>query len=119
MQAMNRPEGRKKSNQNVIIDPITGVGADSEDFIVGGDIKVPLSMRLATGVIMRRRSEKPKPVPLLLRSNCLDSYGERLLFGTWRSLGDLHEPQSETEKERLRHCRLQLFPFGVFPVCRN
>ena len=110
---------RKKSNQEVTVDPISGVGADSDDFIVGGETKVPVSMKLSNGVLMKKRSEKPKPVPLLMRNNSLDSYGERLLFGTWRSLGDLHQPQSEAERERLRQNRLKLFPFAVFPGCRN
>ena len=85
---------------------------------MGGDSRLPLSMRLANGVIMKKRTGKSKPV-LLLRPNYLDSYAERLLFGPWRSLDALHQRLSDTERERLQQNRLELFPYAVFPSCTN
>ena len=107
----------KKARQPATFDPVTGVGADSEELIVGGEFKVPMAMRLSNQVILKKRIGKSKPVPLLLSSNYLDSYGERLLFGAWRSLDDVHVNQSDADKERLRRNRLELFPYAVFPGC--
>ena len=101
----------------LLCDSVTGVGADSEELIVGGEFKVPMAMRLSNQVILKKRIGKSKPVPLLLSSNYLDSYGERLLFGAWRSLDDVHVNQSDADKERLRRNRLELFPYAVFPGC--
>ena len=107
----------KKARQPATFDSVTGVGADSEELIVGGEFKVPMAMRLSNQVILKKRIGKSKPVPLLLSSNYLDSYGERLLFGAWRSLDDVHVKQSDADKERLRRNRLELFPYAVFPGC--
>ena len=82
---------------------------------MGGEGRAPLSMKLSNTVIMKKRSEKSKPVPLLLRSNTLDSYGERLLFQPWRSAEELHQKQTEEDKERQKQNRLQLFPMAIFP----
>ena len=109
---------RKQSHQQATYDPAKGVGADSDEPIVGGNSRLPLSMRLANGVIMKKRTGKSKPV-LLLRPNHLDSYAERLLFGPWRSLDTLHQRLSDTERERLQQNRLELFPYAVFPSCTN
>ena len=106
---------RKQSHQQATIDPVSGVGDDSEEPIVGGELRVPLSMKLTNAVIMKKRSEKPRPVPLLLRSNTLNSYGERMLFQPWRNVEELHQRQSEEDKERQKQNRLQLFPMAIFP----
>ena len=107
---------RKRPYQSAVIDPISGVGGDSEEVIVGSELGAPLFMKLSNTVIMKRRSEKSKPVPLLLRSNTLDSYGERMLFQPWRSVEELHQKQTEEDKERQKQNRLQLFPMAIFPV---
>ena len=72
-------------------------------------------MKLSNNVIMKKRTEKTKPVPLLLRSNTLDSYGERMLFQPWRNAEELLQPQSEEDKEKQKQNRLELFPMAIFP----
>ena len=106
---------RMQSHQQAIVDPVTKVGEDSGEAIVGGELRAPLAMKLSNTVIMKKRLERQKPVPLLLRSNILDSYGERMLFHPWRNVDELHQRQSEEEKEKQKQNRLELFPMGIFP----
>ena len=106
---------RKHPRQPAIIDPVSGVGEESEELIVGGELKAPLAMKLSNNVIMKKRSEHTKPVPLLLRSSTLDSYGERMLFQPWRDAGELLQRQSEENKEKQKQNRLELFPMAIFP----
>ena len=106
---------RKQSRQQAIIDPVSGVGEDSEELIVGGELKAPLAMKLSNSVIMKKRCDKNKLVPLLLRSNTLDSYGERMLFQPWRNAEELLQQQSDEDKEKQKQNRLELFPMAIFP----
>ena len=106
---------RKQPRQPAIIDHVSGVGEESEEPIVGGDCRAPLAMKLSNNVIMKKRCETVKPVPLLLRSNTLDRYGERMLFQPWRNDDELLQPQSEEDKEKQRQNRLELFPMAIFP----
>ena len=106
---------RKQPRQPAIIDPVSGVGEESEEPIVGGDCRAPLAMKLSNNVIMKKRCESTKPVPLLLRSNTLDRYGERMLFQPWMNDDELLQPQSEEDKEKQRQNRLELFPMAIFP----
>ena len=104
---------RKQSRQHAVIDPETWLGEDSEEQIVGGALKAPLAMKLCNNVIMKKRCEKRKPVPLLLGP--LDSYGERLLFKPWKTPEELLERPTEEDKEKMKKNRLELFPMGIFP----
>ena len=106
---------KKQTRQQAIIDPQSGVGEESEEPIVGVDLRAPLAMKLSNNVIMKKRSEQSKPVPLLLSSNTLDRYGERMLFQPWRNAEELLQPQSEEDKMRQRQNRLELFPMAIFP----
>ena len=106
---------RKHPRQQAIIDPLSGVGEESEEQIVGGDFRAPLAMKLSNNVIMKKRCETAKPVPLLLRSNTLYRYGERMLFQPWRSAEELLQPQSEEDKVKQKQNRLELFPMAIFP----
>ena len=72
-------------------------------------------MKLSNEVIMKKRSERSRPVPVLQHHNTLNSYGERLLFRPWRSLEELAEEQSDQDKEIQQQNRLQMFPMGIFP----
>ena len=106
---------RKHPRQSAVVDPVSGVGKESEQPIVGGEMGAPVAMKLSNNVIMKKRCDKNKPVPLLLRSNTLDSYGERMLFQPWRNVGELLQIQSEEEKEKQTQIRLELFPMAIFP----
>ena len=102
---------------HAIIDPETGLGGESEDVIVGGQTFSPIYMQLTNRKVVKRRTrgDKAKPVPILLHTNTLDDYGERILFKPWRSKEELLNEASEEEKSRCKQIRLQLFPMGVFP----
>ena len=106
---------RKQVHQKVVINPELGVGDDSEDVIVGGQLRAPVSIKLSNNVIMKKRKGLSRPVPLFLNSNSLDSFGERLLFFPWSSLEELNQRLSEEDKEKMTKNRLQLFPLAIFP----
>ena len=106
---------RKTSRQKVILDPVTGVGEESEEPIVGGEMRAPMAMKLSNNVIMKKRRDKNRPVPLFFKSNTLDSFGERMLFQPWRSVDELLRRQSEEDKEKQKQNRLELFPMAIFP----
>ena len=106
---------KKHPRQPAIIDPVSGVGEDSGELIVGGELRAPQCMKLSNNVIMKKRSDKSRPVPLLLRTNMLDSFGERMLFQPWRNVNELVQGQSEKDKEEQQRNRLQLFPMAIFP----
>ena len=107
---------RKKAEQQVTLDPDTGVGKDSEEPIVGGgDLRAPLSMSLSNNIVMKKRSDRSNAILLLLNYNALDSYGERMMFQPWRTLQELVDDQSFEDKQMQRYNSLQLFPMGIFP----
>ena len=107
---------KKTSRQQAIIDPHSGVGEESGELVVGGgNLRAPLSMKLSNTIIMKRRSNRSRPVPLLLRYNTLDSYGERMLFQPWRTLEELVQDQAEEDKEQQKQNRLKIFPMSIFP----
>ena len=108
---------RKTSRQQAIIDPNSGIGEESGQLIVGGgNLRAPVSMKLSNTIIMKRRSVKSMPVPLLLRNNTLDSYGERMLFQPWRTVEELVQNQEEEDKEQQKQNRLKIFPMSIFPT---
>ena len=106
---------RKQVHQQVVINPESGVGKESEHMIVGGQLRAPTCIKLSNDVIMNKRKGQSKPVPMFLRHNTLDNFGERLLFLPWSSLDVLHQRLSEDEEEKLKQNRLQLFPTAIFP----
>ena len=106
---------RKKQRQLAIVDPVSGVGEESTESIVGGVNRAPICMKLSNKVIMKMRSKKSRPVLLLLQSKILNSYGERMLFQPWRKVEELTERQSEEEKEKQKENCLELFPMAIFP----
>ena len=105
---------RLRAGQNCVLDPQTDIGGESEEQIVGGDSRVPLCLKLSNNIIMKKRTEKIRPVPLLL--NSLDTYGQRMMFQPWRSLDELLVEESEDDVERRRQNRLTLFPMSIFPT---
>ena len=105
---------RKQPRQQAIIDPVSGIGEESDEPIVGGKMGAPMSMKLSNNVIMKKRTEKTKPVPLFLRSNTVDGYAQRMLFQPWRNVDELLQPQSEEDKEKQRQNQLELFPMAIF-----
>ena len=106
---------KKQSYQQVVINPESGVGDDSEELIVGSELRAPLSIQLSNSVVMKKRTGKSKPVPLFLPGNSLDNFGARLLFLPWRSSEELHQRLSEEERAKIKQNRLQLFPMAEFP----
>ena len=80
---------KKDKRQKAVIDPRTDIGQQSNEAIVGGETQAPLCMKLSNKIIMKKRSEKSKPIPLLLYTNSLDDYGERLMLQPWRSSTEL------------------------------
>ena len=75
-------------------------------------------MKLANGIILKKREEKNLPVPMLLPSNTLDKYGERMLFTPWRTLEELLREDTEEEDQQIKENRLALFPMSKFPNSR-
>ena len=107
---------RKTSRQEAVIEPHSGVGEDSGELVVGGgNLRAPTSMKLSNNIIMKRRSDKSRLVPLLLQCNTLDNYGERMLFQPWRNFEELVEGQEEEDKEQQKQNRLKIFPMSIFP----
>ena len=106
---------RKDPRQQAIIDPHTGVGRETEDPIIGADGKLPTSMRLSNGIIMKKRSDPSNHIPLLLQYKEITDYGSRLMFQPWRQLEELIADQSAEDERRQQQNCLALFPMGIFP----
>ena len=106
---------RKRAEQKSIVYPESDIGDESDVPVVGGESGAPLFMKLANGIIMKMRVEKNLPVPILLPSNTIDNYGERMLFRPWRTLEELLEVQTDEEEQQLKENRLALFPMSKFP----
>ena len=106
---------RLNPRQQATIDPHTGVGRETMEQIIGGDGKLPTSMRLSNGIIMKKRSSPSKHVPLLLHYKEIDDYGSRLMFQPWRHLEELVLDQSGEDKRKQQLNSLALFPKGIFP----
>ena len=105
---------KKDKRQKAVIDPRTDIGQQSNEAIVGGETQAPLCMKLSNKIIMKKRSEKSKPIPLLLYTNSLDDYGERLMFQPWRSSTELVLASTAEEKLQQKQNRLTLFPASFF-----
>ena len=107
---------RKTARQAAIIDPESGVGEDSGEQVVGGEgLMAPKSMKLSNTIIMKKRLDPSRQVPLLLKYNAVDSYGMRMLFLPWRSFEELSEDQSDEDKRKEKQNRLTIFPMSIFP----
>ena len=106
---------KKRHHQTAIIYPEYDIGDASNEPIVGGESAAPLCMKLANGIIMKKRTEKKSPVPVLLPSNILDNYGERMMFKPWQVLDELLEEDTEEEQAQMKENRLALFPMSTFP----
>ena len=74
-----------------------------------------MSMRLSNGIIMKKRTDPSKYVPLLLKYKEIDDFGSRLMFQPWRQLGELVLDQSGEDKRQQELNSLALFPMGIFP----
>ena len=107
-----------RAEQKAIVYPETDIGEESNVPIVGGESGAPLFMKLANGIILKKREEKNLPVPMLLPSNTLDKYGERMLFTPWRTLEELLREDTEEEDQQIKENRLALFPMSKFPNSR-
>ena len=106
---------KKRREQNAVIDPNTNIGQESNDPIVGGETRAPTFMKLRNQIIMKKRSARSQPIPLLLPLNTLDDYGQHLLFQPWRTAADLLEENTEEDKLQQKQNRLALFPRSIFP----
>ena len=105
---------KKRQERNAVIDPNTDIGQESNEPIVGGESGAPTFVKLSNKIIMKKRSDRSKPIPLLLPLNTLDNYGERLLFQPWRTAAELNLESSAEEKVQQKQNRLALFPRSVF-----
>ena len=72
-------------------------------------------MSLSNNIIMKKRSDISKAVPLLLNYDAIDGCGERMMFQPWTTFQELHENQSIEDKKKQQENRLELFPLGIFP----
>ena len=105
---------RLKPGAKATVDPYTDVGPDTGEPIIGEEGRMPLYVKLSNKVILKKRSEHSTPVPLLLGSNNLDAYGEKMLFQPWRQLDELSVESTEEEKSVQSQIRQTLFPTGNF-----
>ena len=106
---------RMTASQQAIIDPQTGVGKETTEVIVGGgEMMLPMFMRLSNGINMKKRSDPSKMVPLLLHNRDIDDYGNRLLFQPWRNVEELVQDQTDDDKRIQRQNCLAIFPMGTF-----
>ena len=105
---------KKHHTQKAVIDPISGLGEESRDPVVGSEEMAPKAMQLNNMIIMKRRTRN-LPVPLLMFNNALDNYGEQVLFQPWDSLEQLTNVRTEEESRDRRRRQLELFPMAVFP----
>ena len=105
---------RMQSGQRATIDANSDVGGESGEPIVGGGSMAPLFIKLSNNIIMKKRSDGSRLVPVIQPSHTLDDYGEHMMFQPWRSVEELTQAVSEEEKTQQRQNRLALFPLGVF-----
>ena len=106
---------RLRSYQRAVVDAQSNVGGESGEPVVGGASMAPLFIKLSNNIIMKKRADGSRLVPVLQPSHTLDNYAERMLFQPWRTAEELTEMVSEEEKVQLKENRLALFPLGVFP----
>ena len=104
----------KRREQTAVIDPNSDIGQASNEAIVGGETAAPTFVKLSNKIIMKKRSDRSKPIPLLLPLNTLDEYGDRLLFLPWRTAAELNVKSTAEEKVQQKRNRLALFPRSVF-----
>ena len=105
---------KKRREQKAIIDPNTDIGQESNEPIVGGQASAPMFLKLSNRIIMKKRSEKSKPIPLLLPLNTINDYGKRLLFQPWRTATELVAESTEEQKVQQKQNQLALFPRSIF-----
>ena len=105
---------RLQVHQKSLLQPQSDIGLESSEPVIGGNTRVPLFLKLANNIIMKKRSDTSRPVPLLLFSNGFDSYQARILFKPWRNLEEVATEGSEEESAQLRQNQLSLFPMSVF-----
>ena len=103
------------------IDPLTGVGPDSPEYIAGTSNRAaPSSIKLRNGKIMVKRSIRAYAVPHLLYSGAVNKYSNIILWCPWRELESITcLEQEEIESATQRQTRLELFPLGVFQICQD
>ena len=105
---------KKQGSQKAVINPATGIGPESNEQIVGGETFAPKFMKLSNNIIMKKRTENAKHIPLLLPSNTLDGYGQRMLFQPWRNTRELLTESTDEEKVQQQQNLLTLFPRSTF-----
>ena len=106
---------RKHSDQKALLDPQSDIGPESDESIIGGDSRAPLFMKLSNNIIMKKRTDRSRPVPLLLMSNSVDPYEQRMLFQSWRNLDEVFGEVTEAELLQQKQNQLALFPMSIFP----
>ena len=106
---------RLERGRKAVIDPQTDIGGDSDEPIIGGEGRCPLFMRLSNKIVVKKRVDKSKFVPLLLKSSTLDNYSERMLFSAWRNLDELVNDATDEQKLMMEANRLAVFPTSCFP----
>ena len=89
-------------------------GLRGAEEIVGGGTFAPKFIKLSNNIIMKKRTENTKHIPLLLPSNTLDGYGQRMLFQPWRNTRELVTESTDEDKARQQQNLLALFPRSTF-----
>lgn len=90
--------------------PQSDIGFASNETIIGRTSRVPLYIKLTNGIKMKKRTAISRPIPLLLFSNSLDPYEDRILFNPWRNIEDVNEEGTEEDRVQQRQNRLTKEP---------
>ena len=114
-----KPSDRGYEKAKNSIDEESNVGPNSNDLVAGTvDIFAPTAMRLKSGKLMKRKSER-KAVPHLQFFGSTSRHGNQLMWSPWQNLEEVTGNQDETETEDQRRTRLQIFPLSIFPSVQD
>ena len=114
-----KPSDRGYEKAKNSISDESNVGPNSNDLVVGtSDIFAPTAMRLTSGKLMKRKTER-KAVPHLQFFGSTSKHGNQLMWTPWQNLEDVTGQQDETETEDQRKTRLQIFPLSIFPSVQD
>ena len=109
-----QPGGRGLQSAKDKIDPISGLGPESTDMVVGTSNEMaPQCMQLKNGDLMVKRAGK-KAVLHLLYSGKASKHGNQVLWTNWQHLEEVTGEQDEEETAEQKSTRLKIFPSSVF-----
>ena len=113
------PSDRGYEKAKNSIDEASNVGPNSDNLVAGtSDIFAPAAMRLASGKLMKRRTDK-KAVPHLQYFGSTSRHGNQLMWTPWKNLEEVTGDQDEMETDDQKRIRLQIFPLSIFPTVHD